>query len=108
MKVHAVYEPERHSVRIYIESGATEDGRRVYTGSDHKPYVVAPGQEPPMYMRLDSEIAQAVAEALQPKPVASERHLDDAIMIRDRLMRLVEAQLMPPQFMDIPREGPRA
>lgn len=90
MKVHAIHEIERNSVRIYIEVGIDADGRHLYLKPDGHPVGIFPGAEPPLYMRLDQMIAEAIAEALSPPPVASARHLDDAIEVRDRVMTLVE------------------
>lgn len=95
MKVYAIPEPERQTVRVYVEvGGATDDGARHFrtTSADGVPTVtkVPPGAEPPMFMRLEMDVAVAVADALTSRPEASARHLDDALTVRDRLLALIE------------------
>lgn len=99
MKVYAIHEPVRQSFAVYVELGAVEDGRYFETlsagqrgviGSERETVKVPHGEEPPLWARIPQEIAEALAEALAPRPVATERHLDDAIALRDRLLTLVE------------------
>lgn len=98
MKFHTHIDPIRQRVNLYCEIGE-EDGVRVfitrggrdplYESSDliHK---VAPGQEPPLWDWFPLEVVTELTEALNPRPAATERHLDDAIVVRDRLLTIVE------------------
>lgn len=92
MKVYAVPEPERQSIRVYVETGTDTGGSRWFVTNDplDAPVKVEPGVEPPLWARVPMHIAEAIAEALAPRPAATERHLDDAIALRDRLLSLVE------------------
>jgi hypothetical protein len=93
MKVYAIAEPVRRSVAVYVEVHEDSEGVRHFetlAGGAARIVEVAPGAEPPMWARVPERIAAALAEALAPRPVATERHLDDAIALRDRLLTLVE------------------
>lgn len=99
MKVYTVREPERQTVRVYVELNAGPDegdGRYArwfqYRDAEGRIAImkVAPGDEPPLWDRVPEPIAQALGEALAPRPAATERHLDDAIAVRDRLLAMVE------------------
>lgn len=103
MKFLTVYDPERMSFRVYLRltDEPNEQGAYLYrSGHDPKLYCspeiaeVRPGQEPPLYMRIEEALVSALAEALAPRPEFSERHLDDALTVRDRLLTLVEAGVM--------------
>lgn len=95
MRVYATHEIVRQSVLVYVEVGDDPaTGDRFFQVQDssrfRNPVRVAPGEEPPFWMRIPEQIANAVGEALAPRPDVTERHLDDAIGIRDRLLALVE------------------
>lgn len=93
MNVYAIREPERQTVAVYVEVGHVEaDGSRYFATQDpsEAPVHVAAAAEPPLWARVPMGIAEAIGEALAPRPEASERHLDDAIAVRDRLLTLVE------------------
>lgn len=96
MNVYAVSDPIRRQMVVYVEvngdPNASGLSRWFSYVEDGSPMVmeVAAGAEPPAYMRVDMRIAEHIAEALAPRPEATERHLDDAIAIRDRLLSLVE------------------
>ncbi len=86
MRVYAIREPARRTILVYVELGAEGDGSRYFesiAAGNRETVKVAPGEEPPMWLRVPEEIAAAVAEALAPRPAATERHLDDAIEVRD-------------------------
>lgn len=90
MNVYAVLEPHRMSVVVYVQVGETDHGSKLFMSNDYSVTEVAMGQEPPFYLRLPTEIAEQVGKAIAPRPEATERHLDDAIEIRDRLLTVVE------------------
>lgn len=91
-EVYVVPELERQTLRVYVQIGEDEEGRYFLTRRDDQPYVeIVPRMaEPPMYARIEQDIAEALGEALAPRPEATERHLDDALRMRDRLFELVE------------------
>jgi hypothetical protein len=100
VKFLTVYEPERMSFRVYLRltDEPNEQGAFLYrSGHDPKLYdapevaEVRPGEEPPLYMRIEEGLVSALAEALAPRPEFGERQLDDAIEVRDRLLTLIEA-----------------
>jgi hypothetical protein len=91
-KVHIWDDVVRERVNVYIEIGRNENGQRLFLTPDGRPpLMVVEGSEPPLYMWIPAYIARALGEALAPRPEASERHLDDALMIRDRLLTMIEA-----------------
>lgn len=92
MNVYAIREPARQTVAVYVEVGEDTDGARWFHVQDplEGPVRVVRGTEPPLWARVPMWIAEAIGEALAPRPEATERHLDDAIAIRDRLLSLVE------------------
>lgn len=98
MKVYAHNDPIRQRVVVYVEVSVEEDGGRWFRAGkvnalqsgDTELVLVAPGAEPPMYLSIPYEVAEAVGEALAPRPAVTERHLDDAIVVRDRLLRVME------------------
>lgn len=99
-KVIVVHEPERESFRVYLQIGE-RDGEKLFRYNDlndGSPAVqwVEPGQEPPMFIRVDEYVAVALGEALAPRPVATERHLDDALQIRDWALKQIERMISPP------------
>lgn len=89
MKVWAVNDVIRQCVLVYVEVGR-EDHQRVFQTDDGAIHKVAYGEEPPMFMRVPHNIAEKIGEALAPRPEAGERHLDDAITVRDRLLTIIE------------------
>jgi hypothetical protein len=94
MKVYAIPEPVRRSVAVYVEVNREEDGSAWFetTSLDGGREVVKVDAyaEPPLWARVPVHFAEAIGEALAPRPAATERHLDDAIAVRDRLLALVE------------------
>lgn len=92
MNVYAIPEPARQSVAVYVEVGEDTDGARWFHVQDplEGPVRVEQGQEPPLWARVPMRIAEAIGEALAPRPEATERHLDDAMAVRDRLLSIVE------------------
>lgn len=102
MKAYAVHEPERKSWRIYVEQGEstnpTDPGRwymRPSEPGEPEMVLVAPGQEPPLYMRLPEEIAHAIIAELDERPPATAYHLRDAMTVRDRLLTMLEQDKWP-------------
>lgn len=99
MKVYTVRDLVRRSTVVYVELGPVPDkpGWRYFQTLMHPDGVgpgvmeVEPDAEPPIWFRVNDEIAGALAEALSPTPEVTGRHLDDAIMVRDRLLAIVEA-----------------
>jgi len=95
MKVHVIRRPEALAIDIYIELERRPDGSTLCKAGDLEILEVAPGEEMPRYVRLFNEVAEAIVTELMPPPVATDRHLRDAIGVRDRLLTLVEKQNSP-------------
>jgi hypothetical protein len=89
-----VRDPAREAYNIYIHVGTDNDGNRFYLTQDPdgrlKNERIHPNAEAPLYMRIPNHVADAIAEELRPLPEASGRHLNDAIVVRDRLLTMVE------------------
>lgn len=93
MNVYAIPEPARQSVAVYVEVGREKDGSawfQVPVDGGYEVVKVDAYEDPPLWARVPTHIAEAIGEALAPRPEATERHLDDAMAIRDRLLSLVE------------------
>lgn len=89
-RVIAHYDPARDHHDIYI---VNDDGTYVTAGTERtmSAVVKVPAGEPgPVFISIPDRWAAEIAEALAPRPQATERHLDDAIAVRDRLLTLVE------------------
>jgi hypothetical protein len=91
-KVFTEYLPAMQSVAVYVREGDAENGGGWFRTASNDVLEVPAGGEAPRYMLVPSLIADAIAEALAPRPEASARHLDDAIAVRDRLLALVESR----------------
>lgn len=89
MKVFAVHRPEMQTMLVYVKIGENE-GRDLFQTYDGEVHEVPMGREPPLYMRIPDPIAEAVGEALAPRPVATERHLEDAMNTRDWALGLID------------------
>jgi hypothetical protein len=79
---------------LYMKLGVFADGCRLYA---KRPYgeppfimIVAPMEEPPVYLVIGDQEAEMIADAIRPRPQVNERHLDDAIQVRDRLLSMAE------------------
>lgn len=98
MRVYAEREWARQTIAVYVElRGPDEHGDRLFEtfvthGEDATLTAVRVrhGEPPPMWLRIPVQVAQALGEALAPRPEVTERHLDDALVVRDRLLGLVE------------------
>lgn len=95
MKVHIQYDESRMVYLVRVEYGEpTDEGVRRFASLTEGPpgtFYVRPGEEAPLYMRpIPLDIAEALGKALAPRPEATERHLDDALDVRDRLLTLIE------------------
>ena len=92
MRIYAQPDPIRQAVYVYVELGTDEQGRRTFDSGEpgKMPVAVPMGAEPPRYMTVPMQIAEKIGEALAPRPDVTERHLDDAIVVRDRALTLVE------------------
>jgi hypothetical protein len=101
MRFHVHSDPIRQRVLVYCEVGE-QDGRRIFQTREPQNVVVALGEEPPLWDWFPLEVVTELAEALSPRPAASERHLDDAIAVRDRLLAMVERAAYPPQIITGP------
>jgi hypothetical protein len=101
MKFHVHHDPVRQRVNIYCEAGSDPDtGVRVFltrrTGEHwgEQAHQIGLGMEPPLWDWFPDDAVGPLAEALSPRPVATERHLDDALAMRDRVFKLHEAMIM--------------
>lgn len=92
-EIIAVRRPERQQIILYRKLGPVE-GKPGFdwfeSGHDGRLMEVPQGTEPPWYMRVSDQAAEAVANALKPPVEAGARHLDDAIEVRDRLLDIVD------------------
>jgi hypothetical protein len=75
---------------VYYEIGSNELGTRAFMTGDGRIVDVEPGAEAPFYLQVAEPVADAVAQAIAPRPEASARHLDDAILIRDEALAMVQ------------------
>jgi hypothetical protein len=87
------HQPWMERMVLYNRLGHFKDGCGLFTtrGGVETPtelMAVAPGNEPPIYLIIGREEADAIANAISPRPQATERHLDDAINVRDRLLHM--------------------
>lgn len=97
-KAVAVREPRMDALLLYVyREGHDMNGPlRMYFRDEGEPLLVRPGEEGPMYCRpIPTYIAEALGLALAPRPEFGERHLDDAIAVRDRLLALIETDYHP-------------
>lgn len=98
MKFYAVHDLLRQRINLYCELGVRDDGVRLFAVRESPLYDRGPvqevtiGSEPPLWDWFPDDAVGPLAEALAPRPVATERHLDDALTVRDRLLSLFEAQ----------------
>jgi hypothetical protein len=97
MKFEVQHDPIRQRVLVYCRLPDNRDGDKVYMtrgGDGHASEVrtVSYGHEPPLWDWFPWEVAEALGEVLAPRPEFSERFLEDALTVRDRLLALVEAQ----------------
>jgi hypothetical protein len=95
VKVH--HDVIRDRLLIFVRMGHFKDGWTLYQGRNAEGLptydATAPQTEPPLYLSLGMAEAEAIVRVLAPPPDASARHLDDTIMVRDRLLVLVEKSL---------------
>lgn len=98
-KAQTVFRPEFRRWDVYVQLGSTAEGRMMYDQLDGPPILVAPMTEAPIYMSVPADVGQAIADALNNRPAATERHLDDAIAVRDRLLDLVDRAV---PFVELP------
>ncbi len=90
MKFLTQVDPIRQRVNLYCEVGGNDKGERFFAQRNGDTLIVPMGADPPLWDWFPMEIMRALSEAIDPRPPATERHLDDAIVIRDRLLTLVE------------------
>jgi hypothetical protein len=72
MRVHAVHEPARACITVYVEVDEHADGTRGYltTGPAGDEVVkVAPLEEAPAYVRLPRTLAMQLVDALDASPI---------------------------------------
>lgn len=103
MKFEVQHDPIRQRVLVYCRLPDDDRGNKVYLTRD-KPdgdysrtamvHAIAYGHEPPMWDWFPIEVAEALGNALAPRPEFGERHLADALSVRDRLLALFEAEHM--------------
>lgn len=93
MEVRVVHNPARESVDIYVFRRVNQD-QRMYHRMDEPPVILNAMEEAPVFGRFPVEVIEAIAREISPptETDATERHLDDAVMIRDRLLTLVESE----------------
>jgi hypothetical protein len=92
MKVHTIHEPLRDRINVFVEVGTNH----WLTHVDGEQHIVdaPPEAEPPKFVSLPCSVAEDLKLALDGRPEpATNRHLEDAIAVRDRLLWLVEGQL---------------
>jgi hypothetical protein len=91
MKAYAVHVPQRLGYDILIELGNGEGDQRWFLDRDGVPQIVSMGSEAPRYMHIPEPVAKALGEVLNPSdPPATREHLEYAMDVGDRMMRLVE------------------
>lgn len=112
-EIQVNHQPYMERMVLYCKEGVFTDGCRLYRtrpNAPEPPYwmIVAPMEEPPIYLVIGYQEAEAIGEALAPRPAATERHLEDAMDVCDRLLTMMERQNVydttppimppPPQF----------
>jgi hypothetical protein len=86
MRLATQFDPIRGHVHVYVE---TLPGHWLTATNEH--VSVDPGEEPPRYLDLPMQIAELLKVELDGgREPATNRHLDDAIAVRDRLLAMVE------------------
>lgn len=86
MRLATQFDPIRGRVLVYIE---TLPGHWLNANNEH--VSTDPGEEPPCYLDLPLQIAELLKVELDGgREPATNRHLDDAIAVRDRLLAMVE------------------
>lgn len=98
MKAHLVHRWDRNSVQVWIYQTSTFDGLRLFQYGGDVPWVdCSEGKTrldyPPPSLELPRDVFEAlVAEGagVLPPDRAQDRHLTDAIKVRDRLLKLIE------------------
>ena len=103
-EVKAHHDFMRDRTNIYVQKGVFASGCKLYEIRNPNPQfqeapfmVVSPGEEAPLYLWVSSEVAQAIGEALAPRSPhgeAVDRHLNDTVTVRDRLLTMLEANTM--------------
>lgn len=93
MEFYTVHDPIRQRVNVYCELGE-QNGVRFFavrnTEQFESPVEVPMGAEPPIWDWYPEQVVMDLAEALNPQPEASQRHLDREIQISDRLLAMLE------------------
>jgi hypothetical protein len=108
MKFHVRHDPIHQRVNVYCELNPDpeHDGERIFLtrgdegiyrgGHEHSgpPTIhrVAMGAEPPLWDWFPEQAIEPLVKALAPRPEASERHLSDALTVRDRLLTILESE----------------
>lgn len=101
MKFHVRHDPIHQRVNVYCELNPDpeHDGERVFmTRRDldgrEVPMIhrVAMGAEPPLWDWFPEQAIEPLAHALAPRPEFGERHLTDALTVRDRLLTILESE----------------
>lgn len=89
MRVHVQPDPLRDRVDVFVNTG----GAYWLVYGEDKPQLVPQDVTPPVYVSLPTWIARELKGQLEGKPdPAGDRHLTDAIGVRDRLLTMVETQ----------------
>jgi hypothetical protein len=86
------------NIRIRVGVDTADPSREVWLRSDNGMDIVPLGAEPPLYLKLPEQVAEAIFEWWdkdRDEEVASDRHLRDAIKVRDWAMGIVERLAVP-------------
>jgi hypothetical protein len=102
MKFFVKPDPVRQRVLVYCQlPDDPGTGDRMFLARRNEEQYISPmvhriglGGEPPIWDWFPEEVAVLLGEALAPRPDFGERHLEDALTVRDRLLTLVEAGIM--------------
>jgi hypothetical protein len=93
MQIRIDSPPMRFGHDVYLFDHVPDEGTVIYNIDGSRREVVAPGDEPEPSFHCDNQALAALVKAgseVVPPSRSMERHLDDAMFVRDRLLALVE------------------
>lgn len=90
-EARVVHETETQNFLLYLFQ-RSNDGTVIALTADNISSIVDQGGRFPVFAKIPEFAAEAIAEALQPRPQVTNRHLEDAMCVRDRLLQMLERQ----------------
>lgn len=93
MRVSSAYDPARARIDVYVR--VDPESALVYEDGLDRVVRIAAGYECPIYLSVPSDMAGLLISALQESGAAepaTQAHLRDAVVVRDRLLAMVESR----------------